>query len=160
MIAFCLVSQCKQEYRQHIKNNSDFLFLFCFWLCLGVQNACRKIASVYISVHIYIVTTAFCRDVPCFCFCMPRRGSTFREMHKTTRDTETAGAFNAHIRHKCGDPIVPDWTLSTQLTPTVLLLGYNYDLKSWEMIPVTHATAPIDFSSVFHDSDNAKLESI
>lgn len=107
---------------KNIKRTQFFSFLLSLIMSRCTKSM-QKIASLYILVHIYIVRTAFHRDVPCFCCCVSdRRVSTFREMHETTRDghPETQRQ-QAPSRHTSGesqekhsiDPIGPDFILFT-----------------------------------------------
>lgn len=53
----------KQEY---MKNYSDFLF-YCLIMSRCTKSMQKKIASLYILVHIYILNNRI-KDVPCFVF--------------------------------------------------------------------------------------------
>lgn len=96
-LSFCLSIQAvKPKHRQHIKRNQ--IFFFIVWVCLGVQSM-QKIASLYILVHIYIITTAFHSHVPCFCFCLSDLTQASEYIQWNAQDNTRETPRNTDSRH-------------------------------------------------------------
>lgn len=148
---FCLMVWAVKDKRDTLSKRIQIFFFYCIWLCVGVQKHAKNSFFIYILVHIYIVTTAFHRDVPCVCFHMSdlcRRVSTFREMHRTTLDwhpetqrqqapSRTSGQSHEKHSSKSSHPWLVLCTASLSSSSSSST-GCNNELKSSEISPVAH----------------------
>lgn len=82
--AACRLSQIQTEKKERKKTGLDSVSFFIVFDYIGVQKACKKIAYLYVLVHIYILTNAFHIGM-CHAPVTRRRPViTFRDTHSLT----------------------------------------------------------------------------
>lgn len=114
----------------------------------------QKIASLYILVHIYIVTTALR-----MCHALG-----FSNRRVSTNRHNTRQKHSGHLQHRYQDSHIRyTAVMQSSPTPTVALLGINMTWNHEKCSPchtAAVATAHVVFVSVLHCNHNTELEAI